>query len=106
MIKKYKKKLKIKLWHIIVFIAILFFLFYFYFYSDGGFKENITLKSKISRLQMQLTQLRQKNSELEKEIIKIKSDPDYIVEKVAREELHMKKPNEKVIYLNEKSNDN
>ncbi len=106
MIKKYKRKLQVKLWQIIALIVILFVLFYFYFYSDGGFKENITLKSQIGKLQLELTQLKQENAELEKEIIKIKKDPNYVVEKISREELHMKKSNEKIIYLEGKSDDN
>ncbi|MCD6578528.1 septum formation initiator family protein [bacterium] len=106
MIKKYKKKLNIKLYQIIIFIIVLLALSYFYFYSEGGFKENIVMKAQIAELEMELVQLKQQNSELEKEIIKIKKDPNYIVEKVAREELHMKKSNEKVIYLDETGNDN
>jgi len=103
MIKRKRKEPGIHWWHIIIIIIFFGLIFLFYFLHEGGIKENLKLKGEIKNLKAELNELNKKNTELEKEIEKIKKNPDYLIEKVAREELHMKKDGEKVIYFKKDS---
>ncbi|MCK5399747.1 septum formation initiator family protein [bacterium] len=106
MIRTRKKEFN-KLAFFLIPIAIIILIVLFsivYWNSPGGIKENIQLKQRISVLDKDIEQLSIENNALQKEILRMKSSPDYLIEKIAREDLKLKKENEKIVYF-EKSDD-
>ncbi len=98
-IKPEKKKINpILLSAALAAVMIVIFIFWF---GEGGIKENLELKKTIQNLDWEIEQLKVQNDVLEEEIMKMKKDPAYLLEKIAREELRLKKENEKVIYFEE-----
>ena len=65
--------------------------------GDSGFINQMRLINKRNSLQKEIKELKQKRAQLEKEIKLLESDTQYI-EKIAREEYGLGKPDE-VIYI-------
>ena len=101
-----KKKRKLSFYIVLgIILVVILGIFSIYYFGKGGIKENIKLKNEIEELDNEIRDLEAKNDQLEKELLRMKKDPQYLMEKVAREDLRMKEKNEKVVYFKEKSSD-
>lgn len=70
-------------------------------FSEKGYLELRKQRQEIQRLEAEIQRLEQENQRLLGDIQRLKSDPQ-AVERVAREELKMARPGEKVIILPDK----
>jgi cell division protein FtsB len=104
--KKNKKKENAIIWVTLAFTVIVILLIFVYWHGEGGIKENLKLKKQIETLDRGIEKLKIENFKIEQEIIKMKKDPNYLIEKVGREELHFKKADEQIIYFKEGKDDN
>ena len=104
--KKNKKKKNVVIWVALGFIVIVILFIFVYWCGEGGIKENLKLKEQIETLDRDIEKLKTENYKIEQEIIKMKKDPNYLIEKVGREELHFKKADEQIIYFKEGKDDN
>jgi len=84
----------------LLFLA-LFFIFFTIFGQNGLFQIGDLKKARFDLTEEVLT-LREENSALRKEIKGLKEDP-FFIEKVAREELNLVRPNEIVYYFDTSS---
>ncbi len=76
--------------------VILLILLGFIFYSFGGqMMEMYNVRHEIKKIQVQMDELRVKNSDLRKQVDQLKSDA--YIEREARERLGLVKPGEKII---------
>lgn len=70
-------------------------------FSEKGYLELRKQRQEVQRLEAEIQRLEQENQRLLEDIQELKSDPK-AVERVAREELKMARPGEKVIILPDK----
>jgi cell division protein FtsL len=70
-------------------------------FSDKGYLELRKQQQEVEQLQAEIQRLEQENQRLLSEIQQLKTDPQ-AVERVAREQLKMARPGEKVIILPDK----
>jgi len=87
---KSKKKL--------IFIAVLTLLFLFFCFSDYGFIKRIELEIESSTLNKEIIQQQQTTDSFHNIINKLLYD-DHEIERIAREEYGMVKPNEEVFHI-------
>ena len=79
----------------IVWAIILLIILYIVFLFSDKYARTLQLKEDIKRLESELEELKLKNSTLSEEVEALKSDKS--VEKIAREELGLTKPDEILI---------
>ncbi len=79
----------------IVWALILLLIFYVVFLFSDKYARTLQLKEDIKRLESELEELKLKNNNLSQEVKLLKSDK--YVEKIAREELGLTKPDEILI---------
>jgi len=79
----------------IVWVIILLLIFYVVFLFSDKYARTLQLKEDIKRLELELEELKFKNNSLLEEVESLKSDE--FVEKIAREELGLTKPDEILI---------
>ncbi|HCL90488.1 MAG TPA: dihydroorotate dehydrogenase [Candidatus Atribacteria bacterium] len=79
----------------IVWVIILLLILYIVFLFSDKYARTLQLKEDIKRLESELEELKLKNSSLSEEVEALKSDKS--VEKIAREELGLTKPDEILI---------
>ncbi len=79
----------------IVWAIILLLILYIVFLFSDKYARTLQLKEDIKRLESELEELKLKNSSLSEEVEALKSDKS--VEKIAREELGLTKPDEILI---------
>ncbi len=79
----------------IVWVIILLLIFYAVFLFSDKYARTLQLKEDIKRLESELEELKLKNNNLSQEVKLLKSDK--YVEKIAREELGLTKPDEILI---------
>ena len=79
----------------IVWVIILLLIFYVVFLFSDKYARTLQLKENIKRLEFELEELKLKNNSLSEEVESLKSDKS--VEKIAREELGLTKPDEILI---------
>ena len=79
----------------IVWAIILLIILYIVFLFSDKYARTLQLKEDIKRLESELEELKLKNSSLSEEVEALKSDKS--VEKIAREELGLTKPDEILI---------
>jgi len=79
----------------IVWAIILLLILYIVFLFSDKYARTLQLKEDIKRLESELEELKLKNSTLSEEVEALKSDKS--VEKIAREELGLTKPDEILI---------
>lgn len=107
MVSKFKKnkKSKVKKTLFLFFLATLFIIFIgFFFYTNYTIQQRRNvLTARISDLKSEIEKLEDINKNLEEGILDIESE-DYL-EKVARDQLGMKKPGEEVIVIQTEEND-
>ncbi len=84
----------------IVWAIILLLILYIVFLFSDKYARTLQLKEDIKRLESELEELKLKNSSLSEEVEALKSDKS--VEKIAREELGLTKPDEILIKAIEK----
>jgi len=70
-------------------------------FSEKGYLESRKQQQEVERLEAEIQRLEEENQALLDDIQQLKSDPQ-AVERVAREELKMARPGEKVIILPDK----
>jgi cell division protein FtsL len=79
----------------IVWVIILLLILYIVFLFSDKYARTLQLKEDIKRLESELEDLKLKNNSLSEEVESLKSDKS--VEKIAREELGLTKPDEILI---------
>ena len=79
----------------IVWVIILLLIFYIVFLFSDKYARTLQLKEDIKRLESEIEELKMKNNNLSEEVESLKSDKS--VEKIAREELGLTKPDEILI---------
>ena len=79
----------------IVWVIILLLILYIVFLFSDKYARTLQLKEDIKRLESELEELKLKNNSLSEEVESLKSDKS--VEKIAREELGLTKPDEILI---------
>ncbi|MBA3062601.1 MAG: septum formation initiator family protein [Atribacteria sp.] len=79
----------------IVWVIILLLILYIVFLFSDKYARTLQLKEDIKRLESELEELKLKNNSLLEEVESLKSDKS--VEKIAREELGLTKPDEILI---------
>ena len=79
----------------IVWVIILLLILYIVFLFSDKYARTLQLKEDIKRLESELEELKLKNNNLSEEVESLKSDKS--VEKIAREELGLTKPDEILI---------
>ena len=79
----------------IVWAIILLLILYIVFLFSDKYARTLQLKEDIIRLESEIEELKTKNNNLSEEVESLKSDKS--VEKIAREELGLTKPNEILI---------
>ncbi len=79
----------------IVWALILLLIFYVVFLFSDKYARTLQLKEDIKRLESELEELKLKNNNLSQEVKLLKSDK--YIEKIAREELGLTKPDEILI---------
>jgi len=79
----------------IVWVLILLLILYIVFLFSDKYARTLQLKEDIKRLESELEELKLKNNSLLEEVESLKSDKS--VEKIAREELGLTKPDEILI---------
>jgi cell division protein FtsB len=71
-------------------------------FGQNGYLTLRRQQKQLHTIQQQITQLKQENSELEKENSSLRTDPGAI-EQMAREQMHLVKPGEKIYTLPDKT---
>ena len=71
-------------------------------FGQNGYLASRRQRQELKTLQQQILQLRQDNEQLDKENRALKSDPAAI-ERLAREQMHLAKPGEKIYTLPDKA---
>jgi len=84
----------------IIWVLILLLIFYIVFLFSDKYAKILQLKEDIKKLESEIGDLKFKNNELSKEVELLKGD-EYI-EKIAREELGLSKPDEIIFKAIEK----
>lgn len=84
----------------IVWVIILILAFYIVFLFSDKYARILQLKEDIKELESEIQDLKTKNESLAEEIESLKSDK--YIEKIAREELGLSKPNEIILKATEK----
>ena len=79
----------------IIWAIILLLIFYVVFLFSDKYARTLQLKEDIKRLESEIEELKMKNNNLSEEVESLKSDES--VEKIAREELGLTKPDEILI---------
>ena len=79
----------------IVWVIILLLILYIVFLFSDKYARTLQLKEDIKKLESELEELKLKNNSLSEEVESLKSDKS--VEKIAREELGLTKPDEILI---------
>ena len=79
----------------IIWAIILLLIFYIVFLFSDKYARTLQLKEDIKILESEIEELKTKNNNLSEEVESLKSDKS--VEKIAREELGLTKPNEILI---------
>ena len=79
----------------IVWVIILLLILYIVFLFSDKYARTLQLKEDIKRLESEIEELKVKNNNLSEEVESLKSDES--VEKIAREELGLTKPDEILI---------
>lgn len=79
----------------IIWAIILLLIFYIVFLFSDKYARTLQLKEDIKRLELEIEELKMKNNNLSEEVESLKSDKS--VEKIAREELGLTKPDEILI---------
>ncbi len=79
----------------IVWVIILLLIFYLVFIFSDKYARTLQLKEDIKELESEIEELKMKNNNLSEEVESLKSDKS--VEKIAREELGLTKPDEILI---------
>ena len=79
----------------IVLAVILLLIFYIVFLFSDKYAQTLQLKEDIKRLESELEELKLKNNNLSEEVESLQSDKS--IEKIAREELGLTKPDEILI---------
>jgi len=79
----------------IVWVIILLLILYIVFLFSDKYARTLQLKEDIKRLESEVEELKMKNNNLSEEVESLKSDKS--VEKIAREELGLTKPDEILI---------
>ncbi|HDP36789.1 Cell division protein FtsL [subsurface metagenome] len=79
----------------IVWVIILLLILYIVFLFSDKYARTLQLKEDIKRLESEIEELKMKNNNLSEEVESLKSDKS--VEKIAREELGLTKPDEILI---------
>ena len=79
----------------IVWVIILLLILYIVFIFSDKYARTLQLKEDIKRLESEIEELKMKNNNLSEEVESLKSDKS--VEKIAREELGLTKPDEILI---------
>lgn len=79
----------------IIWVIILLLIFYVVFLFSDKYARTLQLKEDIKRLELEIEELKMKNNNLSEEVESLKSDKS--VEKIAREELGLTKPDEILI---------
>ncbi len=79
----------------IVWVIILLLILYIVFLFSDKYARTLQLKEDIKRLESEIEELKMKNNDLSEEVESLKSDKS--VEKIAREELGLTKPDEILI---------
>ena len=79
----------------IVWVIILLLILYIVFLFSDKYARTLQLKEDIKRLESEIEELKVKNNNLSEEVESLKSDKS--VEKIAREELGLTKPDEILI---------
>ncbi len=79
----------------IVWVIILLLILYIVFLFSDKYARTLQLKEDIKRLESEIEELKMKNNNLSEEVESLKSDKT--VEKIAREELGLTKPDEILI---------
>jgi len=84
----------------IIWVIILLLIFYIVFLFSDKYARTLQLKEDIKRLESEIEELKMKNNNLSEKIESLESDKS--VEKIAREELGLTKPDEILIKSIEK----
>jgi cell division protein FtsB len=71
-------------------------------FSQNGYLASRRQKKELQTIQQEIQQLKQENEQLDKENHALKSDPAAI-ERMAREQMHLAKPGEKIYTLPDKT---
>ena len=79
----------------IIWVIILLLILYIVFLFSDKYARTLQLKEDIKRLESEIEELKVKNNNLSEEVESLKSDKS--VEKIAREELGLTKPDEILI---------
>lgn len=79
----------------IVLVIILLLILYIVFLFSDKYARTLQLKEDIKKLELEIEELRTKNNHLSEEVESLQSDKS--VEKIAREELGLTKPDEILI---------
>jgi cell division protein FtsL len=79
----------------IVWVIILLLILYIVFLFSDKYARTLQLREDIKRLESEIEELKMKNNNLSEEVESLKSDKS--VEKIAREELGLTKPDEILI---------
>ena len=79
----------------IIWVIILLLILYIVFLFSDKYARTLQLKEDIKRLESEIEELKMKNNNLSEEVESLKSDKS--VEKIAREELGLTKPDEILI---------
>jgi len=79
----------------IIWVIILLLILYIVFLFSDKYARTLQLKEDIKRLESEIEELKMKNNNLSEEVESLKSDK--YVEKIAREELGLTKPDEILI---------
>jgi len=79
----------------IVWVIILLLILYIVFIFSDKYARTLQLREDIKRLELEIEELKMKNNNLSEEVESLKSDKS--VEKIAREELGLTKPDEILI---------
>jgi len=79
----------------IVWVIILLLILYIVFLFSDKYARTLQLKEDIKRLESEIEELKMKNNNLSEEVESLKSDKS--IEKIAREELGLTKPDEILI---------
>ena len=86
-------------------LAILLLFYYLFMAGDTGLIQYWQLQSRRDKIQQEIERLETEKEKLEYEIGQLKNSPDY-VEKIAREQYHMQRDDEKVFIVPEEQSDN
>ena len=95
--KSSRNKLKSRPWYLF-FIAVVLFLAYIFLIGNHGLIRYYQLQTRKQELVEQITQLKEEQARLQKEIEMLQNNYRYI-EKIAREKYQMGKAGEKIYFM-------